>query len=159
MAAAMEAKPGDLLFFAAGKDKMVFDVLGNLRLELARQLGLLDKKDFKFLWVTEFPLLEYSEEENRYVAMHHPFTMPMEEDLPLLDTDPGAVRAKAYDIVLNGTELAAVQCESTRRTSEKRCLRFLDLLRSGRRSSSASCWRPSSTEFRPTRDWPTVWIA
>ena len=93
------------MFFAAGKDKMVFDVLGNLRLELARQLGLLDKKDFKFLWVTEFPLLEYSEEENRYVAMHHPFTMPMEEDLPLLDTDPGAVRAKAYDIVLNGTEL------------------------------------------------------
>ena len=105
LAAAMEAKPGDLLFFAAGKDEMVFDVLGNLRLELARQLGLLDKKDFKFLWVTEFPLLEYSEEENRYVAMHHPFTMPMEEDLPLLDTDPGAVRAKAYDIVLNGTEL------------------------------------------------------
>ena len=105
LAAAMEAKPGDLLFFAAGKDKMVFDVLGNLRLELARQLGLLDKKDFKFLWVTEFHLLEYSEEENRYVAMHHPFTMPMEEDLPLLDTDPGAVRAKAYDIVLNGTEL------------------------------------------------------
>ena len=105
LAAAMEAKPGDLLFFAAGKDKMVFDVLGNLRLELARQLGLLDKKDFKFLWVTEFPLLEYSEEENRYVAMHHPFTMPMEEDLPLLDTDPGAVRAKAYDIVLNGMEL------------------------------------------------------
>ena len=105
LAAAMEAKPGDLLFFAAGRDKMVFDVLGNLRLELARQLGLLDKKDFKFLWVTEFPLLEYSEEENRYVAMHHPFTMPMEEDLPLLDTDPGAVRAKAYDIVLNGTEL------------------------------------------------------
>ena len=105
LAAAMEAKPGDLLFFAAGKDKMVFDVLGNLRLELARQLGLLDKKDFKFLWVTEFPLLEYSEEENRYVAMHHPFTMPMEEDLPLLDTNPGAVRAKAYDIVLNGTEL------------------------------------------------------
>ena len=105
LAAAMEAKPGDLLFFAAGKDKMVFDVLGNLRLELARQLGLLDKKDFKFLWVTEFPLLEYSEEENRYVAMHHPFTMPMEEDLPLLDTDHGAVRAKAYDIVLNGTEL------------------------------------------------------
>ena len=102
---AMEAKPGDLLFFAAGKNKMVFDVLGNLRLELARQLDLLKKDDFKFLWVTEFPLLEYSEEEERYVAMHHPFTMPMEEDLPLLDTDPGAVRAQAYDIVLNGTEL------------------------------------------------------
>ena len=102
---AMDGKPGDLLFFAADKDKVVFDVLGNLRLELARQLDLLKKDDFKFLWVTEFPLLEYSEEEDRYVAMHHPFTMPMEEDIPLLDSDPGAVRAKAYDIVLNGTEL------------------------------------------------------
>ncbi len=101
----MDGKPGDLLFFAADKDKVVFDVLGNLRLELARQLDLLKKDDFKFLWVTEFPLLEYSEEEDRYVAMHHPFTMPMEEDIPLLDSDPGAVRAKAYDIVLNGTEL------------------------------------------------------
>lgn len=105
LVSAMDGKPGDLLFFAADKDKVVFDVLGNLRLELARQLDLLKKDDFKFLWVTEFPLLEYSEEENRYVAMHHPFTMPMDEDLPLLDTDPGAVRAKAYDIVLNGTEL------------------------------------------------------
>lgn len=102
---AMDGKPGDLLFFAADKNKVVFDVLGNLRLELARQLDLLKKDDFKFLWVTEFPLLEYSEEEERFVAMHHPFTMPMEEDLPLIDTDPGAVRAKAYDIVLNGTEL------------------------------------------------------
>lgn len=105
LAAAMDGKPGDLLFFAADKNKVVFDVLGNLRLELARQLDLLKKDDFKFLWVTEFPLLEYDEEEKRYVAMHHPFTMPMDEDLPLLDTDPGAVRAKAYDIVLNGTEL------------------------------------------------------
>lgn len=102
---AMDGKPGDLLFFAADKDKVVFDVLGNLRLELARQLDLLKKDDFKFLWVTEFPLLEYSEEEKRYVAMHHPFTMPMDEDIPLIDTNPGAVRAKAYDIVLNGTEL------------------------------------------------------
>ena len=102
---AMGGKPGDLLLFAADKDKVVFDVLGNLRLEVGRQLDLLKKDDFKFLWVTEFPLLEYSEEEGRYVAMHHPFTMPMEEDLPLLETDPGAVRAKAYDIVLNGTEM------------------------------------------------------
>lgn len=105
LAAAMDGKPGDLLFFAADKNKVVFDALGNLRLELARQLDLLKKDDFKFLWVTEFPLLEYDEEEKRYVAMHHPFTMPMDEDLGLLDTDPGAVRAKAYDIVLNGTEL------------------------------------------------------
>ena len=102
---AMDGKPGDLLLFAADKDKVVFDVLGNLRLELARQLDLLKKDDFKFLWVTEFPLLEYSEEQGRYVAMHHPFTMPMDEDWALIDSDPGAVRAKAYDIVLNGTEL------------------------------------------------------
>ena len=105
LVAAMDGKPGDLLLFAADKDKVVFDVLGNLRLELARQLDLLKKDDFKFLWVTEFPLLEYSEEENRYVAMHHPFTMPMDEDWPLIDTNPGAVRAKAYDIVLNGVEM------------------------------------------------------
>ena len=80
-------------------------MLGNLRLELARQLDLLKKDDFKFLWVTEFPLLEYSEEEDRYVAMHHPFTMPMDEDIQYIDTDPGRVRAKAYDIVLNGVEM------------------------------------------------------
>ena len=102
---AMDGKPGDLLLFAADKNKVVWDVLGALRLEIARQKDLLKKDDFKFLWITEFPLLEYSEEENRYVAMHHPFTMPMEEDWPMIDTNPGAVRAKAYDIVLNGTEL------------------------------------------------------
>lgn len=101
----MDGQPGDLLFFAADREKVVFDVLGNLRLELARQLDLLKKDDYRFLWVTQFPLLEYSEEEDRFAAMHHPFTMPMDEDLPLIDTDPGAVRAKAYDIVLNGTEI------------------------------------------------------
>lgn len=102
---AMDGKPGDLLLFAADRNKVAFDVLGNLRLELARQLDLLKKDDFKFLWVTEFPLLEYSEEEDRYVAMHHPFTMPMDEDLQYIDSDPGRVRAKAYDIVLNGVEM------------------------------------------------------
>lgn len=102
---AMEGEKGDLLLFAADKNKVVWDVLGNLRLELARQMELLDKKEYKFIWITEFPLLEWSEEENRYMAMHHPFTMPMEEDLPYLDTDPGRVRAKAYDIVLNGNEI------------------------------------------------------
>ncbi len=102
---AMDGKPGDLLLFAADKNKVVWDVLGNLRLEIARQLDLLKKDDYKFLWVTEFPLLEYSEEQGRFVAMHHPFTMPMDEDWHLIDTDPGAVRAKAYDIVLNGTEI------------------------------------------------------
>ena len=102
---AMDGENGDLLLFAADKNKVVWDVLGNLRLEIARQLEILDKGDYKFLWVTEFPLLEWNEDMNRYQAMHHPFTMPMDEDLPLLDTDPGKVRAKAYDIVLNGTEL------------------------------------------------------
>ena len=101
----MQGEPGDLLLFAADKDKVVWDVLGALRLELARELGLLDKNQYNFLWVTEFPLLEWSEEENRFMAMHHPFTMPMEEDWDKIDSDPGAVRAKAYDIVLNGTEL------------------------------------------------------
>ncbi len=105
LVSAMDGKPGDLLLFAADKNKVVYDVLGNLRLELARQLDLLKKDDFKFLWVTEFPLLEYSEEEGRFVAMHHPFTMPMEEDLQYIDSDPGRVRAKAYDIVLNGVEM------------------------------------------------------
>ena len=102
---AMEGENGDLLLFAADKNKVVWDVLGNLRLELARQMELLDKKEYKFIWITEFPLLEWSEEQNRYTAMHHPFTMPMEEDLQYIDTDPGRVRAKAYDIVLNGNEI------------------------------------------------------
>ncbi|MDF2539917.1 MAG: aspS [Herbinix sp.] len=102
---AMEGEPGDLLLFAADEDDVVFAVLGNLRLEIARNLNLLNKEEYKFLWVTEFPLLEYSKEEDRFVAKHHPFTMPMDEDLALLNTDPGKVRAKAYDIVLNGTEV------------------------------------------------------
>ncbi len=102
---AMEGRPGDLLLFAADQNKVVWDVLGALRIEIAKNLGLLQKDEFRFLWVTEFPLLEWSEEESRFVAMHHPFTMLMEEDYDKLDTNPGAVRAKAYDIVLNGTEL------------------------------------------------------
>ncbi len=102
---AMGGENGDLLLFAADKNKVVYDVLGALRLELAEKMELIDKNKFNFLWVTEFPLLEWSEEEGRYTAMHHPFTMPMEEDLQYLDSDPGRVRAKAYDIVLNGTEI------------------------------------------------------
>ena len=102
---AMGGENGDLLLFAADKNKVVWDVLGALRLELARQMELLDKNEYKFLWVTEFPLLEWSEEQNRFTAMHHPFTMPMEEDLQYIDSDPGRVRAKAYDIVLNGNEI------------------------------------------------------
>lgn len=102
---AMQGEAGDLLLFAADKTKLVWDVLGALRLELARQMELFDKDEYRFVWITEFPLLEWSEEEERFTAMHHPFTMPFEEDIPLLDTDPGAVRAKAYDIVLNGNEI------------------------------------------------------
>lgn len=102
---AMDGEAGDLLLFAADKDKVVFDVLGNLRVHLAEQLEIIDKNVYNFLWVTEFPLFEWSEEQNRFTAMHHPFTMPMEEDIQYLDFDPGRVRAKAYDIILNGTEL------------------------------------------------------
>lgn len=105
LVAAMDGKPGDLLLFAADKNSVVWAVLGALRLHIAEELGLLDKNQFNFLWITEFPLLEWSEEQNRFVAMHHPFTMPMDEDLQYLDSDPGRVRAKAYDIVLNGTEI------------------------------------------------------
>lgn len=105
LVAAMGGEKGDLLLFAADKQSVVWNVLGALRLELGRQLELIDKSQWKFLWVVEFPLLEWNDEEQRFTAMHHPFTMPMDEDIPLLDTDPGAVRAKAYDIVLNGTEL------------------------------------------------------
>ena len=102
---AMSGEAGDLLLFAADQNKVVWDVLGALRVELAKQLELLDKNEYKFLWITEFPLLEWSEEQNRYTAMHHPFTMPMEEDLQYIDSDPGRVRAKAYDITLNGNEV------------------------------------------------------
>ncbi len=102
---AMAGEPGDLLLFAADKNKIVWNVLGALRLELAETLELIDKSKWNFLWVVEFPQFEWSDEQGRYLAMHHPFTMPMEEDIPYLDTDLGKVRAKAYDIVLNGTEI------------------------------------------------------
>lgn len=103
--AKMDVEEGDLALIVAAKNTVVYDSLGALRCEVAKRMGIIDKTKFNFLWVTEFPLLEYSEEDGRFYAMHHPFTMPMEEDLPLLDTDPGAVRARAYDCVLNGTEL------------------------------------------------------
>ncbi|MBQ9030833.1 MAG: aspartate--tRNA ligase [Parasporobacterium sp.] len=101
----MEAQPGDMMFFCADTDKVVFASLGALRLQLGEQMGLIDHSRFNFLWVTEFPLLEYSEEQERWVAMHHPFTMPLESDLKYLDTEPWKAHAAAYDIVLNGVEL------------------------------------------------------
>lgn len=105
IAARMELEEGDLILVCADKNRVVFDTLGALRVHCAKKLGLLDPHDYKFLWITDFPLFEYSEEENRYCAMHHPFTMPNPDDLDLIESDPGAARAIAYDIVLNGTEL------------------------------------------------------
>ena len=101
----MDAKVGDLILIVADKNNVVFESLGALRLHLAKELDIINKDEFRFVWITEFPLLSYNEEEGRYQAEHHPFTALMDEDIELLDTDPGKVRAKAYDIVLNGEEL------------------------------------------------------
>jgi aspartyl-tRNA synthetase len=101
----LDANEGDLLLFVADKKNVVADALGALRLKLGKELGLIDQSKFNFLWITDWPLLEYGEEEGRYFAAHHPFTMPVREDLPYLDTDPARVRAQAYDLVLNGYEL------------------------------------------------------
>ncbi len=119
------AKKGDVLFLVADQDKVVFDALGQLRCELARRLGLLKPGDYRLLWVTEFPLLEYDEEAGRFVAMHHPFTSPMDEDLAAMETDPGSVRAKAYDIVLNGTELGGGSIRIHDQTLQKRMFTLL----------------------------------
>jgi len=102
---ATDAEVGDVIFIVADKNSVVYASLGALRLEIAKRYNLIEEGKFNFLWVTDFPLLEHDEEENRFVAMHHPFTAPKDEDLALLDTDPGKVRAKAYDIILNGVEL------------------------------------------------------
>ncbi len=124
---ALDGENGDLLLFAADKNKIVWNVLGALRVELADQMGLLDKNDYRFLWVTEFPQFEWSEEENRFVAMHHPFTMPMDEDLDKLESDPGSVRAKAYDIVLNGTEIGGGSVRIHQADVQKRMFKALGL--------------------------------
>lgn len=131
---------------------MVYDVLGALRLELAKQMDLLDKNEYRFVWVTEFPLLEWSEEENRFTAMHHPFTMLMEEDLPLLDTDPGKVRAKAYDIVLNGNEIGGGSVRIHQDDIQERMFEALGFTKKLHMSSSDSFWMPSNMEFRHTQD-------
>ncbi len=102
---AMGAQPGDMMFFVSDRDKIVYSVLGALRLNLGEQMGLIDHDKLNFLWVIEFPLFEYSDEQERWVAMHHPFTMPMDDDIVYLDSEPWKARAKAYDIVLNGVEL------------------------------------------------------
>ncbi len=122
---AMQAEAGDLILICADKNKVVFDSLGALRLELSRRLELTKSNDFAFLWITEFPMLEWDEEENRYVAVHHPFTAPMDEDLELLDTAPGKVRAKAYDIVLNGYELGGGSIRIHRRDIQQKMFELL----------------------------------
>ncbi len=122
---AMEAKAGDLILICADKNKVVFDALGALRLELSKRLELTKADDFAFLWITEFPMLEWDEEENRYVAVHHPFTAPMEQDLALLEKEPGAVRAKAYDIVLNGYELGGGSIRIHRREIQQKMFELL----------------------------------
>ena len=122
---AMEGKPGDLILICADQDKVVFDSLGALRLELSRMLELTKADDFAFLWVTEFPMLEWDEEAGRYVAVHHPFTAPMDEDIDLIETNPGAVRAKAYDIVLNGYELGGGSIRIHRREIQQKMFELL----------------------------------
>ena len=122
---AMEGQPGDLILICADQNKVVFDSLGALRLELSKMLELTRPDDFAFLWITEFPMLEWDEEENRFVAVHHPFTAPMDEDLELIDTNPGAVRAKAYDIVLNGYELGGGSIRIHRREIQQKMFELL----------------------------------
>jgi aspartyl-tRNA synthetase len=122
-----DAKPGDLICFVADSNQVVYDALGALRVEIARRLDILDKNEFKLLWVTEFPLLEYDDEEKRWVAKHHPFTSPMDEDLEYLESDPGRVRAKAYDIVLNGTELGGGSIRIHMQELQSRMFKLLGL--------------------------------
>lgn len=125
--ARVAAEPGDLICFVADKNNVVYDSLGALRTELAGRLGLLDKNDFRFLWVTEFPLLEYDEEEKRWAARHHPFTSPMDEDIGLLESEPGRVRSKAYDIVLNGTEIGGGSIRIHSKELQSRMFKLLGL--------------------------------
>lgn len=161
LVAAMDGKPGDLLLFAADKNKIVWNVLGALRLEIAKELDLLDPNQYNFLWITEFPLLEWSDEENRYMAMHHPFTMPMEEDWDKIDTDPGAVRAKAYDIVLNGTELGGGSVRIHQSDIQEKMFEVLGFTKREHMSSLDSFWMHSPMVYHHTQDWLmvlTVWL-
>ena len=121
----LNAEEGDVLVFSADKPKVVYDVLGALRLKVGRELGLIDESQYKFAWVIDFPLLEYDEEEKRYVALHHPFTRPNDEDLPYFDTDPGRIRAQAYDLVLNGYEVGGGSMRIFRRDVQEKMFRAL----------------------------------
>ena len=125
--ATAKAEPGDLLFFVADKPSVVAAALGALRIEMAKRLNLIDPNELAFTWVVDFPMFEYDEEEKRYVAMHHPFTSPRDEDLPLLETDPGKVYAKAYDMVLNGTEIGGGSIRIHRREVQKAIFKAIGL--------------------------------
>ena len=126
--------------------------------ELAKQMELLDKDQYNFLWITEFPLLEWSEEQNRYVAMHHPFTMPMEEDLQYIDSEPGRVRAKAYDIVLNGNEIGGGSVRIFQNDVQEKMFEVLGFTKSRHTSSLDSFWMHSNTECHLMQDLHTAWI-
>ena len=153
---AMNGEPGDLLLFAADKNKVVWDSLGALRVELARQLELLNKDEYRFVWITEFPQFEWSDEQNRYLAMHHPFTMPMEEDLPLLEKENWGKYAQRRTISSSMEMRSAAEASGfIRMISRRRCLRLLDLRRSRLTVSSGSCLTRLSTESRRTQDLPT----
>lgn len=121
----LNANEGDLLLFVADKKNVVADALGALRTKLGKELGLIDQSKFNFLWITDWPLLEYGEEEGRYYAAHHPFTMPVREDLPYLDTDPARVRAQAYDLVLNGYELGGGSLRIFERSVQEKMFKVL----------------------------------
>ena len=123
----MGAQPGDLLLFAADQPAIVAEVLGNLRLELARQLNLLDSGTYAFTWVTHFPLLEWDGDTKRYVACHHPFTSPLDDDLGHMESDPAGVRARAYDLVLNGNEIAGGSIRISQSDIQERMFRLLDI--------------------------------
>lgn len=127
MKQALDAEEGDLLLFVADKKSVVANALGALRLKLGKELQLIDENEYKFLWVTEFPLFEYDEEEQTYAAAHHPFTMPLQEDIPLFDTDPGAMRAQAYDLVLNGYELSSGSMRIYNREIQEKMFKVLGL--------------------------------
>ncbi|MBZ4688029.1 MAG: aspartyl-tRNA synthetase [Clostridia bacterium] len=123
----LDGKPGDLLLFVADNKKVVAEALGHLRLELAKKLELIDHNEFKFVWVTDFPLLEWDDQDGRYYAMHHPFTSPKDEDLPILEKEPGKVRAKAYDLALNGVEIGGGSIRIHRREVQERMFSLLGL--------------------------------
>ena len=157
---ALDAQPGDALFFVADKTSVVLQSLGALRLELAKKFDLIDKNKYDLFWVTEFPLLEYDEEEGRYVAMHHPFTSAMDEDVDKMETEPGKVRAKAYDLVLNGIEMGSGSIRIHSSEMQERMFKLIGLPHeTWPGSASASCWRPLSTACPRTAASPSAWTA